>query len=149
MQAKSRCKRDSLRQNGARLSGKRPKSRNHCIEAPLSSPHNARSCFNCNRNHVREIRFRSDWRKRKCVYLIGSHGDLSASARDNSDYARRKTGSSDERRLRPMGRDNPLTIPESIHTQVTSLPEEDRQNRGKVNEAVRRYRANRPEPTEL
>jgi hypothetical protein len=48
-----------------------------------------------------------------------------------------------------MGRDNPLTIPESIHTQVTSLPEEDRQNRGKVNEAVRRYRANRPEPTEL
>jgi hypothetical protein len=35
--------------------------------------------------------------------------------------------------------DSPLTIPASIHTPVTSLPEEDRLNREKVNEAVRRY----------
>jgi len=33
------------------------------------------------------------------------------------------------------------TIPESIHTPVTSLPEEYWQNSEKVNEAVRRYRA--------
>jgi hypothetical protein len=36
--------------------------------------------------------------------------------------------------------DSALTIPASIHTPVMSLPEEDQQNREKVNEAVRLYR---------
>jgi hypothetical protein len=34
--------------------------------------------------------------------------------------------------------DSPLTIPAEIHHAVTSLPPQDRRDRAKVNEAVRR-----------
>jgi hypothetical protein len=36
--------------------------------------------------------------------------------------------------------DSDLTIPADIHNPVMALPEEDRHDRTKVNEAVRRYR---------
>jgi len=35
--------------------------------------------------------------------------------------------------------DSPLTIPASIHNPIMALPEDDRQDRQKVNEAVRQY----------